>query len=228
MHIAEGYLPLLHCLGWGVAAAGHVYAGTRGSPTRASSASSALSATPRAAYASAIAFGLLLTSLKMPSLAGTSSHPTGMALGAALLGPRRMAPVALGILLLQALILAHGGITTLGANVWSLGVVCPWVTWGGWQLLRRVGVPELAALGVATAIGDLATYAATSGQLAFAQQANGTPFWGAFTAILGVFAVTQIPIALAEGVLTALAWRSMLPHAAPASASASAPALQDA
>jgi cobalt/nickel transport system permease protein len=222
MHIAEGYLPLAHCLGWGVAAAGHVYAGTRGARAATPACPAALSVSPRAAYASAIAFGLLLTSLKMPSLAGSSSHPTGMALGAALLGPRRMAPVALGILLLQALILAHGGLTTLGANVWSLGVVCPWVTWGGWQLLRRAGVPELAALGVATAIGDLATYAATSGQLAFAQSTSGTPFVGAFTAILGVFAITQLPIAAAEGVLTALAWRTMAPDAA------TAPALRDA
>lgn len=223
MHIAEGYLPLVHCIGWGVVAGGHVLFGTRASspwrvPTVATPREPVGALGPRAAYASAIAFGLLLTSLKMPSLAGSSSHPTGMALGTALLGPRRMAPVAFGILLLQALMLAHGGLTTIGANTWSLGVVCPWVTWGVWVMLRRSGRSEGVALGVATAIGDVATYAATAGQLAFAQQSAGVELLPSWLSILGVFAVTQVPIAIAEGVLTTLAWRSLAPQPHPAPA----------
>jgi len=223
MHIAEGYLPLLHCVGWGIVAGAHVAGGTRTTapwrvPTAASPREPVGALGPRAAYASAIAFGLLLTSLKMPSLAGSSSHPTGMALGTALLGPRRMAPVALGILLLQALLLAHGGLTTLGANTWSLGVVCPWVTWGAWMVLRRADLTDGLALGIATTVGDLATYAATAGQLAFAQQSNGIALAPTWVSILGVFAVTQVSIAIAEGVLTTLAWRALAPqrHAPPA------------
>ncbi|MCA2995818.1 energy-coupling factor ABC transporter permease [Gemmatimonas sp.] len=223
MHIAEGYLPLLHCVGWGVVSGAHVMAGTRAAapwrvPTATQPREPVSALGPRAAYASAIAFGLLLTSLKMPSLAGSSSHPTGMALGTALLGPRRMAPVAMGILLLQALLLAHGGLTTLGANAWSLGVVCPWVTWGVWTLLRRLSLADGLALGIATALGDLATYAATAGQLALAQQANGVALADAWLPILGVFAVTQVPIAIAEGVLTTLAWRALAPQRHPAPA----------
>ncbi|MFO0229015.1 energy-coupling factor ABC transporter permease [Gemmatimonas sp.] len=223
MHIAEGYLPLVHCLGWGVLAGAHVWAGSRTQtpwriPVGSTPREPVAALGPRAAYASAIAFGLLLTSLKMPSLAGSSSHPTGMALGTALLGPRRMAPVALGILLLQALLLAHGGITTLGANTWSLGVVCPWVTWGMWQLLRRLHLSDGVALGTAAALGDLATYAATAGQLAFAQRGAGVEMGAAWLSIRGVFALTQLPIAAVEGVLTALAWRALAPERHPAPA----------
>lgn len=221
MHIAEGYLPLAHCLGWGVLSGVHVAAGSRTRapwhlPPGAPSGMPVAAMGPRAAYASAIAFGLLLTSLKLPSLAGSSSHPTGMALGCALLGPRRMAPVALGILVLQALLLAHGGITTLGANTWSLGVVCPWVTWGLWRLLQRTRLSAAMALGVASACGDLATYAATAGQLAWAQHAVGVDFVSAWVSIAGVFAITQLPIAMVEGMLTALAWRALAPESHPA------------
>jgi cobalt/nickel transport system permease protein len=223
MHIAEGYLPLVHCLGWGLLAGAHVVIGARAhAPWRIPAGSTprepVAALGPRAAYASAIAFGLLLTSLKMPSLAGSSSHPTAMALGTALLGPRRMAPVALGILLLQALLLAHGGITTLGANTWSLGVVCPWVTWGVWRLLRRLRVSDGVALGAAAALGDLATYATTAGQLALAQRGAGMELGAAWLSILGVFALTQLPIAAVEGILTALAWRTLAPERSPAPA----------
>ncbi len=140
MHIAEGYLALLHCAGWAAAVAPHPWVGVRpqavplaegdGGPTLEEHA-----AGQRIVWTIAIAFGLLLTSLELPSVADSSRHPTGMALGTALISPRRLASVASGILLLQALLLAHGGLTTLEANVWSPEVVCPWVTLeppGGW------------------------------------------------------------------------------------------------
>ena len=48
------------------------------------------------------------------------------------------------VLLFQALLLAHGGITTLGANAFSMAIVGPWVAWTVWRLTsgfgRSVGV----------------------------------------------------------------------------------------
>ena len=43
------------------------------------------------------------------------------------------------VLLFQALLLAHGGITTLGANAFSMAIVGPWVAWGVWRLTSGFG-----------------------------------------------------------------------------------------
>lgn len=218
MHIAEGYLPLLHAAAWTAAFVPHGWGGLRPPARRrlplpsAAAAPLARASSDRPALVAAIAFGLLLTSLKLPSVAGSSTHPTGMALGTALLGPARMAPVAFGILLLQALLLAHGGLTTIGANAWALGVVGPWVTWGAWRTLRRLGPADPIALGVAAALGDLATYLATTLQLTLAQAGTGIPLTPLFLTTGTLFGVTQLPIAVLEGLLTTVAWRALAPE----------------
>ena len=71
------------------------------------------------------AFAFVLSSLKIPSVTGSCSHPTGVGLAAILFGPSVACIMALIVLLFQALLLAHGGLTTLGANVFSMGVAGP-------------------------------------------------------------------------------------------------------
>lgn len=75
---------------------------------------------------SAGAFALVLSALKIPSVTGSCSHPTGTGLGAVLFGPSAMAVLGAIVLLFQALLLAHGGLTTLGANIFSMAIVGPW------------------------------------------------------------------------------------------------------
>ena len=60
-------------------------------------------------------FVFVLSALKIPSVTGSCSHPTGTGLGAIIFGPTTMTVVGLIVLLFQALLLAHGGLTTLGA-----------------------------------------------------------------------------------------------------------------
>lgn len=71
------------------------------------------------------AFMFILSSLKLPSVTGSCSHPTGNGFGAVLFGPAVTAVLASIVLIFQALLLAHGGITTLGANIFSMGIVGP-------------------------------------------------------------------------------------------------------
>ena len=63
------------------------------------------------------AFAFVLSALKIPSVTGSSSHPTGVGLAAILFGPAITSVLGLIVLIFQAILLAHGGITTLGANV---------------------------------------------------------------------------------------------------------------
>lgn len=76
------------------------------------------------------AFAFVLSALKLPSVTGSCSHPTGTGLGAILFGPFVMSILGGIVLLFQALLLAHGGLTTLGANTVSMGIVGPLVAWG--------------------------------------------------------------------------------------------------
>lgn len=86
MHIAEGFLPPSHALAWTAAAAPFAFAGGRAVVRAVNRDPSA-----RLRLGAAAGFCLLLSSLKLPSFAGSCSHPTGAGLGAILLGPAVMA-----------------------------------------------------------------------------------------------------------------------------------------
>ncbi len=158
-------------------------------------------AKPLVAIAGAYMF--ILSSLKMPSVTGSCSHPCGNGLGAVLFGPSVTAVLASIVLLFQALFLAHGGITTLGANVFSMGIVGPFVGWLIYKALKGK-MDSTYVVGLAAMFADWATYATTSLQLTLAFP--GKDPIATFTAFATVFAITQIPLAIAEGLLTMIIW----------------------
>src|SRR4051794_21217401 len=208
MHIMEGYLPPIHALAWTVAAAPFVVAGVRriGRIIEDHPETKLLLATSGA-------FAFVLSALKIPSVTGSCSHPTGVGLGAVLFGPNVMAVLGSIVLLFQALLLAHGGITTLGANAFSMAVVGPWAGYGAYRLTRALGGGLLPAVFFAMALADLATYVATAFQLALAFPDAESGIAGSMAKFLGVFAVTQIPLAIGEGLLGVLLFRALVANA---------------
>jgi cobalt/nickel transport system permease protein len=147
------------------------------------------------------AFCFVLSALKIPSVTGSSSHPTGTGLGAILFGPAIMSILGTVVLLFQALLLAHGGLTTLGANAVSMAVVGPLVAWALWRGLQG-HLPLALTVFLAAALADLATYVVTSIQLALAYPDPVGGFSASLVKFGTIFAVTQIPLAVSEGVLT--------------------------
>ncbi|MEI7879818.1 MAG: energy-coupling factor ABC transporter permease [bacterium] len=199
MHIMEGYLPVAHAAGWWVVSLPFMAAGVRSLKRIVTEHRSA-----RALLGTSSAFVFVLSALKLPSVTGSCSHPTGTGFGAILFGPSVMAVLGSIVLLFQALLLAHGGLTTLGANAFSMAVVGPWVVYGLFHGLRRLGASFSLTVFLATALGDLMTYVCTSAQLAMAFPDAASGFMGAFVKFLAIFAVTQIPIAVAEGLITVI------------------------
>jgi cobalt/nickel transport system permease protein len=210
VHIAEGFLPPAHALGWTLAAAPFVAHGARAvvKEVREHPESTLL-------LGAAGAFTFVLSAIKLPSVTGSSSHPTGTGAGAVLFRPPVMALLGTIVLLFQALLLAHGGITTLGANAFSMAIVGPWVGYGSYRLVRRLGGGLLPGVFVAMALADLSTYVTTALQLAWAHPDAVTGFLGAAVKFLGVFAVTQIPLAIGEGLLGVLLFRALVANARP-------------
>ncbi|MTJ82201.1 MAG: energy-coupling factor ABC transporter permease [Telmatospirillum sp.] len=204
MHIMEGYLPAAHAAGWFALSAPFVIAGAVRLRRIAADRPQA-----KMTLAAAGAFTFVLSALKMPSVTGSCSHPTGTGLGAVIFGPSVMAVLGTIVLLFQALLLAHGGLTTLGANVFSMAIAGPWVSWLVWRLAGRAGLGTAVAVFLAAAIGDLATYATTSVQLALAYPDPVSGFGGAVLKFGGIYAVTQIPLAIAEGLLTVVVMNAL-------------------
>lgn len=154
------------------------------------------------------AFVFILSSLKLPSVSGSCSHPTGTGLGAVLFGPAVTSVLATIVLVFQALLLAHGGITTLGANIFSMGIVGPLAAWMLYRGIKAMGWSPSIGIFLAAVIGDFLTYVITATQLSLAFP---IPTYGAaFVKFMIIFAYTQIPLAIAEGILTVVIFEYIL------------------
>lgn len=202
MHIAEGYLPVAHAVAWCAVATPFVVHGavqvvkqTKEHPEN------------KLLLAAAGAFTFVLSAIKLPSVTGSSSHPTGTGLGAVLFKPPVMAFMGTIVLLFQALLLAHGGITTLGANAFSMAIAGPWVGYACWVLARKLGGSPEVGIFLAMFFADLSTYCVTSFQLALAYPDPTSGIGGALATFLSVFALTQIPLAIMEGIIGILVMR---------------------
>lgn len=210
MHIAEGFLPVAHCVAWYAVSAPFVIHGARKVIEQAKEHPES-----RLLLAAAGAFTFVLSSIKLPSVTGSSSHPNGTGLGAVLFRPPVMAFLSTIVLIFQALLLAHGGITTLGANVFSMGIAGPWIGYWFWQLSNKLGWNRNVGVFLALAMANLSTYVITSLQLGLAFPDPVSGILGSMVKFLGVFAITQIPLAIAEGILGVLVFRLITDVARP-------------
>ena len=155
------------------------------------------------------AFIFVLSALKIPSFNGSCSHPTGIGLGAILFGPAVTCLLGLIVLLFQALLLAHGGISTLGANVFSMAIVGSFVAWGVYKLSRKLNISTEISIFLGAFLGDLLTYVVTSIQLSICYPSEIGGIGASFIKFASVFAVTQFPLAISEGLLTVVIFRGL-------------------
>jgi cobalt/nickel transport system permease protein len=204
MHIMEGFLPVKHAIGWSVASAPFVAYGLHAINKRIRE-----NPEQRMLLGVAAAFTFVLSALKMPSVTGSCSHPTGTGLGAVLFGPTAMAPIGAVVLLFQAILLAHGGLTTLGANIFSMAIVGPFAATAIYHLAKAIKLPFGVSVFLAASLGDLLTYVTTSAQLALAFPDPVGGFAASFAKFATVFAVTQIPLAISEGFLTVIVFNAL-------------------
>jgi cobalt/nickel transport system permease protein len=152
-------------------------------------------------------FIFILSSLKLPSVTGSCSHPTGTGLSTVSFGPWITSVVCAIVLLFQALFLAHGGLSVLGANIVSMGIVGPVIGYAVYRLLRDTSVNVYVTVFLVTALADMFTYVTTSLELALAYPAETGGITSSFVLFLGIFAITQIPLAIMEGIVLALVFK---------------------
>ena len=148
------------------------------------------------------AFIFVLSSLKIPSVTGSCSHMTGTGLGAILFGASAVSILGIIVLIFQAILLAHGGLTTLGANTFSMAIAGPLISYGIYKLCQKLNVNKYVGIFLAASIGDLFTYCVTSIQLALAYPSANGGVAASAVKFLAVFAPTQLPLAIIEGILS--------------------------
>lgn len=198
MHISEGILPLPWACLWFALAVPFVAIGCK--ELRKFSQDD-LSMKPLVGLLAAVVFIISCMPIPVPT-AGTCSHPCGTAISAILVGPLVSVLISTVALLIQALVMAHGGLTTLGADIVSMGIVGSFTGFAVFKGLRRFGASLGIAAFCAGVLTDWATYTTTSLELASGIRGND-PFLPLFTKIMIAFVPTQLPLGLLEGAMTA-------------------------
>ena len=197
MYISEGILPFNWAVLCAVAAPFVAY----GLYQLKKRAASDLSFKPLVGLMAAVVFIISCMPIPVPT-AGTCSHPCGTGVSAILLGPGISILVASVALLIQALFLSHGGLSTLGANIMSMGIMGSFAGYLTFRGLRAFKANLWIAGFLAGLFADWATYLATSAELASGIRGD-SPFLPLFYKIMLAFIPTQLPLGILEGAITA-------------------------
>ena len=73
-----------------------------------------------------------------------------------------------------------------------------------YKLCEKLKVNKLVSVFLAASLGDLITYCITSLQLAMAYPSEVGGFAASLAKFMGIFATTQVPLAVVEGILTVI------------------------
>jgi cobalt/nickel transport system permease protein len=198
MHLADGILPARWCVVWTLLALPFVLWSWRQFDSRRLRDGRHA---PLVAMVGAAVFAISCMPVPIP-IVGSCSHPCGTGLAAILVGPQLTVLITTVALLIQALFLAHGGLTTLGADVLSMGIVGGYAGFGVFRLARRAGLGIVAAAFLAGVCSDWATYATTAFELTLGLHGSRS-FAAVFAGLCLAFAPTQLPLGLLEGAATA-------------------------
>lgn len=145
------------------------------------------------------AFVLAAQMLNVPIAAGTSGHVLGAVLAVVLVGPGPALLATTTVIIVQALLLADGGVSALGLNVVNLAVVPVVVGWLVFEGIRRATPSGRTTLLAATALAAWASVVAAAAALALEYAVGGS---GAVPA--GRLALAMVGVHTLIGVLEAV------------------------
>ncbi|HEY9247413.1 MAG TPA: energy-coupling factor ABC transporter permease [Candidatus Methanoperedens sp.] len=155
---------------------------------------------PKISLVGAVVLVISVWHIPVP-VTGSSSHPAGTPLASMIIGPSATVVITSIVLFFQAF-MAHGGITTIGANTFSMGVAGAFGGYLVYRLLKDIS-PLWFSAGIAGLVGSILTYLTTALQLALSlNPGNVLYFWKLY--FFG-FIPAQLPMAIAELAFTGYA-----------------------
>lgn len=197
MHISEGILPLKWAGLWYLVALPFVVLGIFTVTNRCKTKPELK---PLLGLIGALVFVISCMPVPVP-FAGTCSHPAGTGISAILIGPILSIFVAAIALMIQALFLAHGGITTWGADIVSMGIAGSFAGYFTFKILRKCKASLFISGFMAGLMADWATYLVTSFVLASALHGSKSML-SLFITLVIAFIPTQLPLGILEGFMT--------------------------
>jgi cobalt/nickel transport system permease protein len=142
--------------------------------------------------------------LNFPVAGGTSGHFLGAMLAVALLGPWAASIVLTVVLVVQALGMADGGITALGANVFNMGVIAVFVGFGIFYLLKKVLPRSLAGYLIAFSVASWVSVPLAAAAASLELAVSGTvPLGVALPAMVSVHMIIGLGEAIIATALVA-------------------------
>ncbi len=132
---------------------------------------------------------------------GSSGHMTGGLLLSAILGPYAGFVTMIGILLIQSLLFADGGLLALGCNVWNMAFYGCFLGALLWRTVMKSGISKKKII-ITSIVGCLLSLQLGAFSVCIETYASGISSLP-FSAFVGVMQPIHLAIGLVEGVITA-------------------------
>lgn len=202
MHIPDGFIDIKTSAAFSAAAAIAVGGAVKGARNQLSEQSA-----PLAGLTAVFIFAVQM--LNFPVAAGTSGHLLGAALAMVLVGPYAATLALSVVLIIQAFLFADGGLTALGLNIFNMGVVGVWASFGIFFILKKLLPRTKSSIVVASFIAALLSVpaAAAGFVLQYAIGANAT---FSVSTVLSAMIGTHVFIGIGEAIITALTVSAVL------------------
>ncbi|CAM5589364.1 hypothetical protein GCM10010329_47950 [Streptomyces spiroverticillatus] len=197
MHVPDGFINAPVSATAGVAAVAAVGLGLRGARRELTDERAA----PLAGLVAAFVFAVQM--LNFPVAAGTSGHLLGGALAAILVGPWTGILCISVVLLMQGVLFADGGLTALGVNITTMGVITVLVSYGIFRGLVKVLPRKRRTVTVSAFVAALVSVPTAAAFFTLLYALGGTtdvPVGKVLTAMVGV----HVLIGIGEAAITAL------------------------
>ena len=202
MHIPDGFIDIKTSAAFSAAAAIAVGGAVKGARNQLSEQSA-----PLAGLTAVFIFAVQM--LNFPVAAGTSGHLLGAALAMVLVGPYAATLALSVVLIIQAFLFADGGLTALGLNIFNMGVVGVWASFGIFLILKKLLPKTKSSIVAASFIAALLSVpaAAAGFVLQYAIGANAT---FSVSTVLSAMIGTHVFIGIGEAIITALTVSAVL------------------
>jgi cobalt/nickel transport system permease protein len=202
MHVPDGFLDAPTSVATGAVAVAGVALALRGARRELDDRTA-----PMAGLVATFVFAGQM--MNFPVAGGTSGHLLGGALAAVLAGPFTAVLCLSVVLLVQALMMADGGITALGTNITLMALVGVVAGWFVFVAVRAVLPKRISSIAPAAAVGALASVPAAAAVFTGLFALGGTapvPLDTLLAAMLGWHAL----IGLGEAAITGLVVASVV------------------
>lgn len=189
MHIVEGFLPLHWCIIWFILSFIFIVIGIR-------QMINVVREVPESKKVLGISgvFMFVMQFFGVQFVTGTTSSALGNGFSGSVFGPAITSVIAAVVLLLQAVLLGSGGLTTLGANIFSIGVAGPFVAYLVFTAFRKRNISPVPAMAISSLLSIVCSCLTTAVQF-------GLVYKDIWKFVILMF-LTQLPLIVVDVLIT--------------------------